>query len=167
MIRRLATFVVLVIHLALAGCGGGPATPEALFREVNDAMVADDQRRVWDLLTEDHRRSYGKMIEDERVTIRRNPGNDKMAERYQMHLDEFMTAPIVTVWVKHNSGHEDIARGMEVVRRFTDPQAPSDVILDVRNPRGVEWRWVVRQEPERGWRLQRVIGSSMPTVEQR
>src|SRR5262245_16569488 len=100
---------MLVLALALAfgaGCGSRPGRAEDLYARLAEYNAAGETGKIWDLLTDDARRQQIKVIDDFRVTVRKNPGAEKLIAQWKCTKEEFLTLPHAELYRRENEGNE-------------------------------------------------------------
>ena len=153
--RRLrAAACVAVAALALAACSDGPATPEELFEEGCRVTIEGRHGAFWELMTRDQQKRVMSEWAGMRDTLRRNPGARRMVDRFQVTYEEFLTLPDREIWARAHKGTEPVLVGAKIIDKMVDPVNGQDVGLTFETTAGQQFRWIMRQEPGRGWRLQ-------------
>jgi hypothetical protein len=159
--RLTGTTLVLSAALAIAvaitaGCGSRPGSPEELYARIAELNAAGETGKIWDLLTDDARREQMKTIDDFRVTLRKNPGTEKMVRQWKCTKDEFMTLSYVELFRRENLGNERAFVDAKITDRHADPNHPGDEILTVENSLGTTF--YLRTRPvSGGWGLVQII----------
>lgn len=138
----------------LAACSDGPATPEELFEEGCRVTIEGRHGAFWELMTRDQQQRVTGEWAGMRETLRRNPGARKMVDRFQVTYEEFLTLPDRELWARAHKGTEPVLIGAKIIDKMTDPVNGQDVGLTFETTAGQQFRWIMRQEPGRGWRLQ-------------
>lgn len=159
LVRSSAAALALLVGLAgalLASCGSGPSTPEELFERIVAAMNAGRPGVVYDLLSTEEKARWDQAVRNNKETTLKNPGaRGRLVTQYQMTFEEFQRATPAQVWDRAHSNMELVLRGARVVDKTTDPVLPTDVWLTFETTGKQRFRWIMREEPGRGWTLQK------------
>lgn len=153
-----ATFALAaaLVLLVAAGCGSRPGSPEELFARVAELNAAGESGKIWDLLTDDAREKQMKTIDDFRVTLRKNPGTEKLVAQWKCTKEEFMTLDYVELFRRENLGNERAFVDAKIVEKHADTTVPGDQILTVENP--LKTTFYLRMRPVKGgWGLVQII----------
>jgi hypothetical protein len=149
--------VALAAVLALTvTCGGRPGSPEELYARVAELNAAGETGKIWDLLTDDAREREIQAIEDFRVTLKKNPGTEKMVRQWNCTKEEFQTLTYVELYRRGNLGNERAFLDAKITDKQTDPRQPGDEILTVVNSLGTTFYVRTRPVPG-GWGLVQII----------
>ncbi len=152
---RGAAFACVATALFAVACGSSaPATPEELLARATAATESGRFLDFWELCTDEMKGQFRETVDKLRATIRRNPGMAPMAKQFNCTLEEFHVWTYEQLWVSSHRGTERMLTGARIVEKHTDPQRPTDLIVDVENPRGDRIRWVMRPVPGGGYGLQ-------------
>jgi hypothetical protein len=153
-----AVLLGTAVLLVTAGCGGRPGSPEELYEKLAVLNGAGETGKIWDLLTDDAKAREIKVIDDERVFLKRNPDptNLKGLKQFKCTRQEFDTLPYTEIYRRENLGNERALVDAKIVDKAPDPAAPADIILTVQSPLGS--RFFIRTRPvEGGWGLVRIV----------
>ena len=140
--------------VATMSCSDGPESPEALFEEGCRVVIEGRHGAFWDLLTRDQQVDVMKRIDGMRETMKRNAGARNLIEPWQVTYEEFMTLPYPELWGRHTRGAEKVLVGAKIIDKTTDPVTGTDVAITFETKWGQQFRWIMRHEEGRGWRLQ-------------
>lgn len=152
---RGAICAALSAALCLAACSRGPATPEQLFAEAQAAMVAERYGAFWDCLTRERQNQWAQDMAGMKDVVLKNPGMRNQAQHYGYQWEEFLRATPTDIWDRYHRyiGAGRVIEGAKIIDRMTDPANGTDVHVTFETRFGQQFRWTMRQEPERGWRL--------------
>ena len=142
------------VCFAAAACSKGPATPGALFDQGCEAMISGRPGVFWDLMTRDQQDRVKKQIAGTRTTMERNPGARNLASQWGVTYEEFMRLPPTELWARAHKGTENVLPGLKLLDAAVDPETGRDVFVTFETVFGQQFRWVMRYEPDRGWRFQ-------------
>ena len=157
----LAAAVVLlgaVFLLVASGCGGRPGSPEALYAKIAELNGAGETGKIWDLLTDDAKAREIKVIDDERMFLKKNPDptNLKGLKQFKCTRQEFDTLPYTEIYRRENLGNERAFIDAKILETASDPRAPADVIVTVVSPLGT--KFFLRTRPVGGgWGLVQIV----------
>lgn len=153
-----AALLVALLVVVCAGCGSRPGSPEDLYAKLAALNGAGETGKIWDLLTDDAKAREIKVIDDERVFLRKNPDptNLKGLKQFKCTREEFDTLPYTEIYRRENLGNDRAFIDAKIVERAPDPRAPADVILTVQSPLGT--KFYLRTRPvEGGWGLVQIV----------
>ena len=82
-----------IVLFVCAACGGRPGSPEELYEKLAELNGRGETGKIWDLLTDDARAREIKVIDDERMFLKRNPDptNLKGLKQFNCTREEFDT----------------------------------------------------------------------------
>src|ERR1041385_7351775 len=131
----LALSLVLVAASVLAvGCGGRPSTPEALFAEVARLNERGETGKIWDLMTDEARKSFIDSIDGYRDWIRRNPNDptDKLHRQFNAERQEILVLDYKELFHRENLGRERVLVGAKIIDKVPDTTRPDEEVLSIQ-----------------------------------
>jgi hypothetical protein len=158
--RAAAVFLAgaVVVLVVCTSCGGRPGSPEELYAKVAELNGAGETGKIWDLLTDDAKERWIKVVDDERTFLKRNPDptNLKGLKQFKCTREQFDTLPYTEIYSRENLGNERAFVDAKIVDKAPDPRAPADVILTVQSPLGT--KFFLRTRPANGgWGLVEIV----------
>ena len=153
-----AALCVALLLVVCAACGGRPSSPEALYAKLAVLNGAGETGKIWDLLTDDAKAREIKVIDDERMFLKKNPDptNLKGLKQFKCTRQEFDTLPYTEIYRRENLGNERAFIDAKILETASDPRAPADVIVTVVSPLGT--KFFLRTRPvDGGWGLVQIV----------